>query len=213
MPQLIEVGFDMKLTTPSSNKTETAAFLVDKPQEFILPGFVVPAGYRLVTKRYTLTDEGMIQTICLIYIGGNEPETVYKVKLIVRNEPNAYLPVKNCTQLLVWRQVAGPHSLVLSGFARQVFHFLLRSNNIMISDEQQTSDGKRFWLDRMGEAFSIADASVYYIDLDELDGSLIPVVVRIHSFEDLMEKYVPKGWGADESHKGRVFVISTQQLT
>jgi hypothetical protein len=212
MPQLIEVGFDMKLTTPSSNKTETTFFLASQPQEFVLPGFVVPAGYRLVTKHHTSTTDGVMQTICLIYMGDDVPEMVYKVKLIVRNEPNAYLPVKNCTQLLVWRQVAGPHSLVLSGFARQVFHFLLRSNNIMITDEQQTSDGKRFWLDRMGEAFSIGEACVYYIDLDELDDGLTPVVVLIQSFEDLMESYVPKGWGSDENHKNRVFVISNQNL-
>ncbi|EGU45686.1 hypothetical protein VII00023_00320 [Vibrio ichthyoenteri ATCC 700023] len=212
MPQLIEVGFDMKLTMPSSNKTETALFLASHPQEFILPGFVIPAGYRLVTKLHTPTADGVMQTVCFIYTGGDVPEMVYKVKLIIRNEPNAYLPIKNCTQLLVWRQVAGPHSFVLSGFARQVFQYLLQSNNIMISDEQQTPDGKRFWLDRMGEAFSIADVSVYYIDLDELDKELSPIVVRIQSFEDLMEKYVPNGWGADEAHKNRVFLISTKKL-
>ncbi|WP_194545523.1 hypothetical protein [Vibrio anguillarum] len=213
MPQLIEAGFDMKLTMPSSNKTETAAFLDAKPKDFVLPDFAVPAGYQLVANSPAKTEEGEVQTICLVYTGGSEAETVYKVKMIVRNEPNAYLPVKNCTQLIVWRQVSGPHGMVLSGFARTVFNFLLRSHNIMITDEQQTADGKRFWLDRMGESFAIADRGVYYINLDELDQSMTPVVERIQTFDELMEEYVPKGWGTDEEHRNRAFIISTQNLS
>ncbi len=212
MPQLIEAGFDMKLTTPSSNKTETETFLNAKPKTFVLPGFVVPAGYKLVANTPVKIAEGEIQTICLIYFGGSEPETVYKVKMIARNESNAYLPIKNCTQLLVWRQVSGPHGIVLSGFAKIVFNFILRSHNIMITDEQQTADGKRFWLDRMGESFAIDDRGVYYINLNELDHNMTPVVERIQTFDELMEEYVPKGWGADEEHRNRAFIISTQNL-
>ncbi|EPW3769033.1 hypothetical protein ACWI58_004477 [Vibrio fluvialis] len=212
MPQLIDAGFDMKLTTPSSNKVETAAFLEAKPSVFALPDFAVPAGYQLLANAPSNTEEGEVQTICLIYMGGDAAETVYKVKTIVRNEPNAYLPVRNCTQLIVWRQIAGPHGHVLSGFARTVFNFLLRTHNIMITDEQQTADGKRFWLDRMGESFVIPNRNVYYIDLNELDSNKVPVVERIQSSEELMEDYVPKGWGTDEEHRNRAFIISTQNL-
>ncbi|MCZ4310133.1 hypothetical protein AB6D66_01855 [Vibrio pomeroyi] len=213
MPQIIEAGFDMKLTTPTSNRIETAAFLEAKPSVFVLPDYVVPAGYSLLANEPAQTTEGEVQIICLISNTGAVPETVYKVKIIVRTEPNAYLPVKNCTQLIVWRQVAGPHGYVLSSFARTVFNFLLQSHNIMITDEQQTADGKRFWLDRMGESFVIADRSVYYVDLNELDDELVPVIDPIHGFEELMESYVPKGWGADEEHKNRAFIISKQNLS
>ncbi|MGR6831326.1 hypothetical protein [Aliivibrio wodanis] len=213
MPQLIEAGFDMKLTTPSSNKEETAAFLNAKPKAFALPDFAVPAGYQLVASNPAKNQDGEIQTICLIYSGGDVAETVYKVKMIVRSEPNQYLAVKNCTQLIVWRQAAGPHGLVLSGFARTIFNFLLRSHNIMITDEQQTADGKRFWLDRMGESFAIIDRKVYYINLDQLDNDMTPIVEHIESFDELMENYVPQGWGVDEEHKNRAFIISTQNLT
>ncbi|MEZ8579194.1 hypothetical protein AB6D24_05050 [Vibrio splendidus] len=44
----------------------------------------------------------------------------------------------------------------------------------MITDEQQTPDGKRFWLDRIGEALVMADRDVYYLDLNELDDNLVP---------------------------------------
>lgn len=201
----------MKLTKPSSNRVETESFLANKPATYPLPDFAVPVGYRLLASNPVDTEEGLVQTICLVFDGGEQSETVYKVKMIVRNEPNAYLPIKNCTQLIVWRQ-AGVHGHVLGGFPRLIFNDLLRSHNIMITDEQQTEDGKRFWLDRMGESFAIPNRNVYYIDLESLDSDLAPVVTRIHDFEELMETYVPIGWGRDEQHKNRVFVISTQNL-
>ncbi|MFA0114227.1 hypothetical protein AB4407_11210 [Vibrio sp. 10N.261.46.E11] len=203
----------MKLTRPSSNKIETEAFLLAKPADFALSDFAVPAGYRLVANKPAQTQEGETQIICLIYTGGEYAETVYKVKTIVRNEPNAYLPIKNCTQLVVWRQITGLHGHVLSGFARTVFNFLLRSHSIMITDEQQTEDGKRFWLDRMGESFAIADRDVYYVNLNELDNEMSPVIKRIDSSNDLMENYIPNEWGADEEHKNRAFIISTQEIS
>ena len=203
----------MKLTTPSLNKKETAAFLETKPQAYELPNFVVPAGYELLANSPTQTEEGTLQTICLIYAYGPEPTTVYKLKMIVRNEPNAYLPMKNCTQLLVWRQISGEHRAILSGFARTFFNYLLRSHSIMISDEQQTDDGKRFWLDRMGESFAIAKQDVCYIDLDSLDDSMTPLIEKIENVDDLMEVYVPKGWGTGEEYKNKAFVISNRDLS
>ena len=210
MPQFIPSGFDIKLTVPSSNKRETAAFLAAKPNAFELPDFVVPAQYQLVASDWKASEEGKVQTICLIYSGGMDAETVYKVKIIVRFEPNAYLPVKNCTQLIVWRQASGIHENVLSNFAKTVFNFLLRTHNIMITDEQQTEDGKRFWLNRMGESFTIANRNVYFIDLDELDEDLSPKVESIDTYDDLMEFYVPRGWGTDEEHRNKAFIISSQ---
>lgn len=212
MPQFIESSFDIKLAVPSSNKRETAAFLDAKPKDFVLPDFAVPAGYQLVANAWKESEEGQVRTICLIYSGGVDAETVYKVKIIVRFEPNAHLPVKNCTQLIVWRQASGVHENVLSNFAKTVFNFLLYSHDIMITDEQQTEDGKRFWLNRMGESFTIAIRNVYFIDLDELDEDLSPKVESIDTYNDLMEFYVPKGWGMDKEHRNRAFIISTQKL-
>lgn len=202
----------MKLTTLSSNRQETAAFLETKTKDFLLPEFVKPAGYKVVANEATKQKEGVIQTICLIWSAGENAEIVYKVKTIVRDEPNAYLPLKKCTQLIVWRQIAGIHGHVLSCFAREVFNFLLQSYNVIITDEQQTPDGQRFWLDRIGEALVTADREVYYVDLNELDDNLVPVIERISSHEELMDNYCPKGWGADESHRNRAFIISKLNL-
>lgn len=212
MPQLIDAGFDMKLTTQATNRQETAAFLEGQPKPFRLPDYVVPAGYKLLASEATKHSDGIIQTICLIWTGGENAEIVYKVKTIVRDEPNAYLPTSNCTQLIVWRQLSGIHGSVLSGFARMVFDFLLRSHNIMITDEQQTADGRRFWLDRMAESFVMPDREVYYVDLDALNDDLVPVIERITSQDDLMGTYYPKGWGNAVENRNRAFIISKENL-
>lgn len=212
MPQLINDGFDLKLTMPSSNKKETALFLNSQPSSYPLPDFAFPAGYRLLASNKAPSADGTLQTICLIYTGSGEPETIYKVKIIARYAPNAYLSIPNCTQLLVWRQISGQHGHVLWQFARKVFDHLLSLHNIMITDEQQTVDGKRFWLDRLGESLAMPDRHVYYIDLSELDADKSPKVTEITSLDSLMENFIPNGWGFDETHKDRAFLISKTAL-
>ncbi|CAH0542991.1 hypothetical protein [Vibrio marisflavi] len=203
----------MNLSRPASNREETRAFLEAHHSGFHLPDYVVPSGYILVANSPKTTADGVVQSICLISTSGPQPETVYKVKKIVRDCPNAYLPIENCTQLIVWRQFDGVHSDVLSRFARQVFNFLLQSHNIMITDEEQTDDGRRFWLNRISESFSMSDRNVYYIDLNNVDDQLVPIVERIRDNEEMMDEYYEKGWGNNEDHKNRAFLISKLNLS
>ncbi len=204
MPKMIKTSFDAKLTNPTSNREETAAFLADKPHDFHLPNYALFKGYQLLASRPLIEDEGVKQTICLIY----DDETIYKVKTFVRNSPNAYMNEKNFTQLIVWR-VSGHDPAVISGFARAMFNHLLQSHNIVISDEHQSEDGKRFWVDRMSESFNIFDRKVSYIDLNELDDDMTPIITEIISRDELFEKYIPMGWGPEPEFKDRAFVIST----
>ncbi|MEZ8348519.1 hypothetical protein AB4456_10545 [Vibrio splendidus] len=203
----------MKLTTPSRNKEETRAFLEGKPSDYSVPGFIVPHGYRLLSGTDKVTEEGIVKNICLVTDSANDSETVYKVKLIVRSEPNSYLPCKNCTQLIVWRAVGGRHSAVTSGFPAKIFNHLLDNYDIMITDEQQTSDGKRFWMDRIGEAIELPAQHVYYVDLNNLDDEMSPIVEGISDFEDFITEFEPKGWGNDEEHRNRAFMISKSDLS
>ncbi|MBV7264124.1 hypothetical protein KCG43_19105 [Photobacterium sp. WH24] len=216
MPQLIPdddtAGFDMKLTTSASNKIETNVFLKNGPSAFAVPGYVVPHGYRLLIGAEKPAAEGMEQTICLV-ADGQEPETVYKVKMLVRNAPNAYLASKNCTQLIVWRTFDPRHRAVVTGFPRTIFNHLLDSHDIMITDEQQTSDGKRFWMERIADAISVPEQFVYYIDLDNLDDSLVPKIESIDTYDEFVDSYVSVGWGNDDNYRSRVFMISKRDLS
>lgn len=213
MPQFIDnADFDMKLTRLSSNRVETAAFLEGKPTSFALPDYIVQPGYSLSISKLAQEADGIVQVLCLTFNNNGEHETVYKVKIIERPEPNPYMRMKNCTQLIVWRQIGGIHSGILAGFPSRVFNHLLNTHDVMITDELQTQDGKRFWLDRMGESFVIADRRVYYVDLDELDENQVPIVESISDAGSLFEKYVPLGWGSDPEHKNRAFIISKKNL-
>ena len=204
MPKIIKTSFDAKLIDPKSNREETAAFLADKPHDFYLPNWIGPYGYELLCSRPVLEDEGTKQTIALVFQG----RTVYKVKTFVRNSPNAYMSKKNCTQLIVWRDFTHADNVTLHGFANRVFDHLLSLHDIMISDEHQSEDGKRFWLYRIGEALATPDRHVYYIDLNELDDDMIPIMTEIQDVDELKEKYLPLGWGCEPEFKDKAFVIS-----
>ena len=203
MPTMTKTSFDAKLNITKSNREETAAFLADKPHDFYLKNWIVPYGYELLASRPSLEDEGTKQTIALVFQG----QTVYKVQTFVRNSPNAYMNEKNFTQLIVWR-ASGHDPAVISGFARAMFNHLLQSYNIVISDEHQSEDGKRFWIDRMSESFKMFNRKVYYIDLNELDDDMTPIITEIISRDELYEKYIPMGWGPEPEFKDRAFVIS-----
>ncbi|MGF1756656.1 hypothetical protein L4D76_01650 [Photobacterium sagamiensis] len=213
----------MKLTTPSRNKEETGIFLSESPYPYEVPGFIEPQGYGLMRSRDKLDADGTKFTIALIYTGRDNTdytrlnedecnaETVYKVTVLSRPSPNAYLAIENCSQVLVWRQIAGPHSAATRGLPTLIFNHLLDNHNIVITDDQQTEDGKRFWLDRMGESFTTSNKSVYFVDLNEVfESSMTPRVSHVATFHDLLEDYVPYGWGSTEEFKDRVFILSKE---
>ncbi|MEJ2765195.1 hypothetical protein VV869_14640 [Photobacterium sp. MCCC 1A19761] len=213
----------MKLTTPTRNKEETQLFLSQSPYPYEIPGFIEPQGYRLMRSRDKLDADGTKFTIALIYNGRDnthyprldenylDSETVYKVTVLSRPSPNAYLAIENCSQVLVWRQIAGPHSAATRGLPTLVFNHLLDNHNIVISDDQQTEDGKRFWLDRMGESFTTSNKSIYYVDLNVVfEDSMTPRIAHIATFHDLLEHYVPNGWGNTEEFKDRLFILSKE---
>ncbi|BDQ68428.1 MULTISPECIES: hypothetical protein [Shewanella] len=212
MPKIFSTDFDQKLRRLPSNIAETEAFLLEQPTPLELPDFVVQHGYRLLQSKVRGTQEGAERTICLIADTATHSETVYKVKVLVRETPNAYLHVTNATQLLVWRTAAPKHELALNGFASKVFAYLLQTHNIMVTDKDQTPDGRRFWERRILEAVAMESRHVYYIDLNELDDAMVPVITEITDSENFYEHYEPIAWGSDDAHGDRVFVISCQNL-
>lgn len=212
MPKIFSNDFDQKLRRSQSNVAETKTFLCNEPTPLELPDFVVQHGYRLLQSRTSRTHEGTERTICLIADTATHSETVYKVKVLVRETPNAYLHVTNATQLLVWRTVAPNHENALNGFASKMFAYLLQTHHIMVTDKDQTPDGRRFWERRILEAVSMSNRHVYYIDLNELDHEQVPIISEIADSEAFYEHYEPIAWGDSDAHGDRVFVLSCQNL-
>lgn len=211
MPQLISKDFDMILKNSKQNKADTEAFLLQQPINYLLPDFVVPAGYQLRVDIEKETTDGIKREICFI-TEGEEPETIYKVQTIYRHESNAYMRSKNCTQLLIWRTSNAKHAYVLQDFPKKIFNHLLSQYDIMITDDQQTEDGKRFWESRMSEAIYIENRCLYYIDLQKRDNEMVPYLEEITTQDELTDKYIPQGWGEGEEFRNRIFVISTRNI-
>ena len=207
MPQYIPDDFAMKLVSRERNLEQARSFLEEQPTNYEVPNFTVPYGYKLLQSKTKKHNDGEVKLICLVTDSQEAPEIVYELKLLIRDTPNAYLNQQNATQLIVWRTFEPVHQPALRDFAKTIFAHLLTTYNIMITDEQQTSDGKSFWIFRMAEAIESPDSRVFYIDLNELDENMAPLTVEIDSYGELREKYVPMGWGHDESHKERAFAI------
>jgi hypothetical protein len=94
-----------------------------------------------------------------------------RITYLVKYESNTYFG-KAVTQVAIWRD---PLSNT-SGLARDIFFdHLLTDWPTIISDERQTIDGRRFWLERMAEAvqfgFAIGLLNLNHRSIDWFSGS------------------------------------------
>jgi len=199
MPKLIYNQIDVELRDSSLNRANTVKFLNSKTSAFPVS---VPKGYRLLSNSPRSDSEGSVQEIRLI----SDSVTLYYLELVTRPISNVYTKDINATQVFVWRQLYGQHGDVLRGFPSKIFEHLLQSHRIIISDQIQSHDGKRFWLDRMSEAIHRDNLMVYYADLNQLDSGKVPIKKPIEDLNALLT-YESEGWGSDPDKKDKVFVI------
>lgn len=218
---------DMELTVPANNRKETLKFLEGQPHTLELPGFSAPPGYQLLESRKETHSECELKVIALVYTGSqvsweciscpqdlDELEIVYKVKVIKAQCLPIGYDVSNGSNVLVWKQPAGHHSAATNGLGRLMINYLLGIYTIVLTNEQQTEDNKRFWFDRMGELLSTKACSIYYSDLgDTFADSLKARVFKVSTFEHLFEYFIPLGWGDTKELEKRVFILSKTDTT
>ncbi|WP_033576293.1 phage protein [Dickeya chrysanthemi] len=201
MPYLIQqADFDRKLSIIKNNVEHTHTFLQKGVIDFPLPGFVVPHGYRLVKSR---GDEHYR----LITDDAESPETVYAVKLRFRND---IVEMKTtCTQIMVWKTVQARHDSAVRGLPQLFFEFFLESHSIVVSDEEQTLDGRRFWEKMISWAMSTNGYRVYVSDGTQ-EGRPLTFMT---SWDDFYSTWAEFCWGGDrECHTHRLLVISKHDL-
>jgi hypothetical protein len=192
-PRLIsDAEFNRKLNAPDRNREHTQAFLDKGVKPFMLPGYVPPAGYRLVIS----LDGKQCRLIC-------GDITAYAVKIITGK---FIVPGKaHCTQVMVWRTFLPEHQHALQGLAKLIFSWLLETHEIVVSDNEQTGDGRRFWEYRIAEAIADPRYEVMIWDGTKEDDEL----TFIESTEEFVSKWSPYAWGTDpEIHQHRLLVIS-----
>jgi hypothetical protein len=92
------------------------------------------------------------------------------------------------------------------GIAKDIFfHYLLESYQTIITDLTQTSDGERFWGNRILDAFTLG-YYVYYINF--LNPREITKVNDKIEYNDILSGKEP--WGDHHKHQQRRFVITTK---
>ncbi len=200
MPYLIpDADFNVKLKIHSKNIDHTKEFLEKGVEDFVLPEYSIPDGYRFV-KSLKRNQYRLISTT-------NAPETVYLVELIFRED--IIFSKTTCTQVKVWRTVSEEHDIATRYLPRYFFSYLLKTYSIVVSDEEQTGAGKRFWETMIDWAFT-AHLNVYISDGTEENRPL--TVVK--DTDDLYENWDAFCWGKDrDTHTHRLLVISKEKLS
>ncbi|MGL4925644.1 MAG: hypothetical protein ACRC4K_02235 [Plesiomonas shigelloides] len=210
MPLLIpSADFDMKLQRSESNHAHAEAFIASGVVDYHVPGYSVPHGYRFVSNMKG--DQFRLLTL------GDTPEIVYALKIIFRQD--VVVGTKTCTQVMVWRTSRAGHSRALQGLASLVFDHLLSTHVIMVSDNMQTHDGRRFWMARISEAIN-AGYSVYMADGTEEEFPLHPITNDDQLYDSwcLDDECVKRSWDGDiwgedrDVHIHRYLVISKSKI-
>ncbi|MCS5452477.1 hypothetical protein ACJVQT_23155 [Enterobacter huaxiensis] len=197
-PRLIDsTGFARKLDNPEKNKEHTSIFLNCGTKHFDLEGFTPPFGYQI--------RRSMDGREFRLVAGTNI--TAYYVKL---KESSHILPgVKHVTQVAVWRSDLPEHEAAVTGLPKLMFAYLVKHYTVVISDEEQTPDGARFWRARIRQAIASPAQFVYAWDGTKEDAE----PTAIQDQETFSEEWESVMWGADRNiHQHRLFIISGKPL-
>lgn len=130
----------------------------------------------------------------------DEPEIFYLMRF--KTDHISMIGEAAATQILVWASVNFPISVAKLVF----FEHLLPAHNVIATDGKQTTDGRRFWKNRVADAFS-RDLWVYFADLVSTPRKLI----RITDSAEFV-KLAPQIWGATEKFRARKLLISNHPL-
>ncbi|WP_409267831.1 hypothetical protein [Providencia rustigianii] len=199
MPRQISgAEFNYKLRDPQNNQAHTESFIRDGVVNVDLPGYVIPKGYRLVKslkkEQYRLLSTDGI------------PETVYLLELRFRTD--IIFGETTCTQIKVWRTVSHLHQTNIGDLPRIFFIHLLDSHSIMVTDEEHTRDGQRFWEIMISWAFH-QDYYIYASDGTIEDRPL----TQIQNEAEFFSQWVNQLWGTDiDVYTHKLVVISKHPL-
>ncbi|MBE5213274.1 hypothetical protein IG611_01565 [Pectobacterium sp. A535-S3-A17] len=194
-----DAGFNAKLSVTEKNVEHTTAFLQKGVVDFSLPGYTTPHGYRLLRSR---SDEHY-----RLVTNADVPETVYAVRLEFMD---CIVPArKTCTQIMVWRTVQPQYRTAVNGLPQLFFQYFLENYSIVVSDSEQTADGRRFWEGMIAWAIQTNGYHVYVSDGTKEDRPL----TFMTSWDDFYTTWADFCWGDDrDCHLHRLLVISKEKL-
>ncbi len=206
-----DAAFNRKLIDDGLNQEQAALFLEKGTELYHVPTIDLSKfdNYELLISAVDHKYEGQeCKKIRLIHFGENGPEIVYAVNLVLCDH---VYKGKHCTQVMVWRKAGKAHRAVLRDLPMLMFEHFIQEYVVIVSDDEQTEQGRGFWVNRVYEAIE-DNMHVYFVDLNELSDDLVPVLNPIHTVQEFNDVWNDHGWGKTEEYKDRLFVISTEDI-
>lgn len=191
MPELIEdTSFDLdddasrkELFTKLTNKLSVERIGSYKGLEFYATGRSSNEGYWfLLNKRGT--------------------DLAYVCRFITLGASSMQFKAKVVTQIAVWRNYNYAESRAFPAYI--FFRMLLPKYGVVMSDSQQTNDGRKFWQSRMLDALH-KGLFVYTFDQNTRD------LNRLHNTDDI-DDAAPYLWKKDPKFRTRRVLISQTKL-
>jgi hypothetical protein len=188
MPQIVG-DVDWFLSTDESNEKHALGLMKNADIEF-LEDYNQLKLYRLRNQFFAVNRAGDRMAYWI--------NTVHKYQSMIK---------ETCvTQVALWRDSDNPHAKDLP--AHVFFNYLLPENHNIMIDGQQTTDGKRFWVNRIADAFD-KGLHVYYANV------MAPrELIKLVDKDDFMKnaKSIPI-WGDNYHFRDKKIIISDHLLT
>lgn len=160
-------------------------------------GCVMPPGYRLirVNERKGLHDD----TFELALIHDIEPSVAYYNKVTVTD-----LYERQTAHSLVWRSTSAEHAAALQKVAHHVlFYYITDHYDVILSDSEQTGEGKHFWQRQMSKAIAYG----LYVYFEVAPAQFQPITTQV-ALSDIGNEL----WSASGSEQHHIGLITKNQL-
>lgn len=162
---------------------------------------VMAPGYRLIRVDHRKRPNGDEFEIALV--NDVESSVVYYNKVMISIITD--LKCRPATQNLVWRSSNAQHGAVLRDVAQKVFfNYILDKYDVILSDNQQTGEGKFFWQRMMSSALAFG-MNVYYYQMMNAQLQPIPNQDALNDLEDQL-------WSEEEDQQYHLALISKVAL-
>jgi hypothetical protein len=161
----------------------------------------VPPGYRLL--RIDPAPGTTIHEFEVALLSDVDRSVVYYNQVSVTGISD--LNCRPATQMLVWRSQNAQHQMVLRDVAKNVFfNYILERYDVILSDNNQTAEGKFFWQRQMSLALALG-MHVYYYQM--LNAALQPIKnqAALNNLEDQL-------WAEEDNKQYHLALISKIEL-
>lgn len=162
---------------------------------------VLAPGYRLLKVEHRLRLNGDEFEIALL--NDVDRSVVYYNKVSITAIVD--LNCRPATQNLVWRTTNARHDAVLRDTAKKVFfNYILQRYDVILSDNQQTGEGRHFWQRQMSYAIELGLHVYYY----QMLTALLQSIPTQDALGDLRDKL----WSEADEQQYHLALISRVEL-